>query len=158
MHTCSATLQEHSLCVMLSLGCTWKTLSCNDLGPNCSLNWNLELLPRYKLLQAFDEGSSHEVSIAPVHNICHGLCQFVVDLDVQTHQVVLTIPCDVVLHAGIPLAAALQLIEEVGHNLQRGRIGCSWRWRLTRLLFSNISNIGLVWTTTSRVFPSDIWI
>lgn len=41
-----------------------------------------------------------------------------VDLDVKAHKLTAAVPCELVLHAGIPPASALQLIKEVCHYLQ----------------------------------------
>lgn len=45
----------------------------------------------------------------------------VVDLDVEAHKRVLSVASHVVLHAGIPTAAALHLIEEICHHLRDTR-------------------------------------
>lgn len=42
-----------------------------------------------------------------------------IDFDVQTYKVTAAVAGEFILHAGIPSAPALQLIKEVGHNLQR---------------------------------------
>lgn len=49
---------------------------------------------------------------------CSRTTYLCIDLDVQAHQIALSITNELVLHAGIPSAAALQLIKEVGHHLQ----------------------------------------
>ena len=42
-----------------------------------------------------------------------------IDLDVQAYKVALSVADELVLHAGVPSAAALQLIKEVCHHLHQ---------------------------------------
>ena len=42
-----------------------------------------------------------------------------IDFDVQTNQVTAAVACEFILHAGVPPASALQLVEKVCYNLQK---------------------------------------
>ena len=60
---------------------------------------------------AMHEGLDNTLSNGRRTDLC-------IDFDVQAHEVTAAVACELVLHAGVTPAPALQLVKKVGHDLQ----------------------------------------